>query len=136
MPSTHLPQDKGRHFIHNRYDKFTVDKGKKRKTFLNLIHCRQTNTIFFLTGKGQDNRKSCCTVQQEKKLHHVMSVKTDTLKCTLYPDSIQCERTSFLASFASSAHKKNITCKDCGFSMDTYKFSSLISRHFLKELSV
>ena len=38
-----------------------------------------------------------------------MRVKTDTLNCNSGPGSIQCERTSFLASFLSSACKKNIS---------------------------
>ena len=39
----------------------------------------------------------------------MMSVKTDTLNCNSGPGSIQCERTSFLASVANSAGKKNIS---------------------------
>ena len=129
MPSTHLPQDKGQHFIHNRYDKFTVDKGRKRKTFLNLIHCKQTNTTFFWTGKGQDNRKSCCTVQQEKKT-------TSRHECEnwyLTPFSVR--ELLFLPLLQAQRARKTM-CKDRGFSIDTYKFSRLISIHFLKELSV
>ena len=39
----------------------------------------------------------------------MMRVKTDTLNCNSGPGSIQCEGTSFLASFESSANKKNIS---------------------------
>ena len=39
----------------------------------------------------------------------MFSVKTDSLNCNLCPGSIQCERTSFPASFKSSAGKKNIS---------------------------
>ena len=51
----------------------------------------------------------CCTVWQETKLNNMMRVKTDTLNCNSGPGSIQCKRTSFLASFTSSAGKKNIS---------------------------
>ena len=53
--------------------------------------------------------KHCCTVWQETKLNHVTSVKTDILNCNSGPGSIQCERTSFLASSANLAGKKNIS---------------------------
>ena len=43
---------------------------------------------------------------KKQKLNHVMSVKTDTLNCSSFPGFIQCEGTSFLASFPSSAGKK------------------------------
>ena len=57
---------------------------KNRKTFLNPIHCCQTNTHFFWTGRGWEGGKYCCTVCYErKKLSHVMSVNTDTLNCNL-----------------------------------------------------
>ena len=36
-------------------------------------------------------------------------MKTDGLNCNSCPGSIQCERTSFPASFKSSAGKKNIS---------------------------
>ena len=39
----------------------------------------------------------------------MMRVKTDTLNCNPGPGSIQYKRTSFLASFTSSAGKKNIS---------------------------
>ena len=54
-------------------------------------------------------RKHCCTVWQETKLNHEFSINTDSLNCSLFPRSIQCERTSFLASFDSSVGKKNIS---------------------------
>ena len=53
-------------------------------------------------GGEEEVRKHCCTVWQETKLNHVIIVKTDTLNCNSCPGSIQCEGTSFLASFASS----------------------------------
>ena len=55
--------------------------------------------------------KHCCTVWQETTLNNMMRVKTDILNCNSGPGSIQCTRTSFLASFASScpASKKNIS---------------------------
>ena len=43
---------------------------------------------------------------KKQKLNHVMSVKTDTLNCSSFPGFIQCEGTSFLVSFPSSAGKK------------------------------
>ena len=39
----------------------------------------------------------------------MMRVKTDTLNCNSDPGSLQCERTSFLASSANSAGKKTIS---------------------------
>ena len=39
----------------------------------------------------------------------MFSVKTDSLNCNSCPGYIQCERTSFPASFKSSAGKKNIS---------------------------
>ena len=46
---------------------------------------------------------------KKQKLNHASSMKTDTLKCHSCEGSTQCERTSFLASFTSSAGKKNIS---------------------------
>ena len=56
-----------------------------------------------------NNATACCTVWQETKLNHEFSINTDSLNCSLFPRSIQCERTSFLASFDSSIGKKNIS---------------------------
>ena len=60
-------------------------------------------------GGGVVGRKHCCSVWQETKLNHEFSINTDSLNCNLFPRSIQCERTSFLASFDSSVGKKNIS---------------------------
>ena len=56
-----------------------------------------------------------------------MRVKTDTLNCTRAscPVSIQSEGTSFLASFTSSAGKKNIS----------FFFMNSVSANFDPELS-
>ena len=54
-------------------------------------------------------QKHCCILFGKKEnLNHMISVKTDTLNCNSCASSIQCERTSFLASFARSAGEKNI----------------------------
>ena len=69
---------------HNHHKTFSKNKGKNRKTFLNPIHCCQTNTHFFWTGRVWEGGKHCCTVCYErKKLSHVMSVNTDTLNILL-----------------------------------------------------
>ena len=78
---------------------------------------RHLDTILYT----EHERKSCCTVWQDGVKYEqtkVTSLKTDALKWTWWSGSIQCKRTSFLASFASSAgkaSKKQIsTCtKEC-----------------------
>ena len=57
------------------------------------FHLKKQNTVV-LFGKKQN-------------LNPLISVKTDTLNCNLCPGSIQCEKTSFPASFARSAGNKN-----------------------------
>ena len=86
------------------------------------MHCiaNLTDILFFALARGTGwrggggggvgvGRKHCCTVWQETKLNHEFSINTDSLNCNLFPRSIQCERTSFLASFDSSVGKKNIS---------------------------
>ena len=74
------------------------------------MHCCQTNTHFFLNWQGAAGwGKMLHCMARKQKLNHVMSVKTDNLKCNLRPGPFQCKKkkTSFRASFASSAGKKN-----------------------------
>ena len=82
---------------------------KNTKTFLNLMQCIQPNSLFLWTGKVWV-LKHFCTLWQETKLNHTISVKTDTLNCNLCPGFIQCERTSFLPLSQAQPGKENIIC--------------------------
>ena len=67
---------------------------------MNLIHSAVKLTHTFLKlAKGGRVGKAFTLYGKKQKLNHASSVKTDTLKCHSCPGSIQCERTSFLASF-------------------------------------
>ena len=47
---------------------------------------------------------------KKQKLNHMISMTTDTLNCNSCPGSIQCERTSFLASvFCKLSRQENIS---------------------------
>ena len=55
-------------FNHNRAPTKNLQRTKEeRETFLNLMHCCQTNTHFFWTGKGREGGEKCCNVWQETK---------------------------------------------------------------------
>ena len=97
-------------FNHNRALTKNLQRTKEeRETFLDLMHCCHTNTHFFLNWQGAGGwGKMLHCMARKQKLNHVMSVKTDTLKCTSRPGPIQCKKTSFRASFASATGKKNI----------------------------
>ena len=95
---------------HNHHKKFTTNKRKKRKTFLNLIHSaiKLKHTSLKL-AKGGRVGKGFTLYGKKQQLNHVRCRKTDTLKCYSCPGSVQRETTSFLASFTSSAGKKDIS---------------------------
>ena len=68
----------------------------------------------------------------------MMSVKTDTLNCNSGPGSIQCERTSFLASAANSAGKKNISFFLVGVNYTVFLKSHIIETclsHLTRDLT-
>ena len=99
------------HLNHNHHKHFTTNKEHiENLPELNTLWSVLL-TFFFELAKGWRVGKHCCTVWQETTLNNMMRVKTDILNCNSGPGSIQCTRTSFLASFTSScpASKKNIS---------------------------
>lgn len=79
---------------------------RKEKPFLNQMHCFQTNTHFFFELAVGWGKMLHCMVRNKNWITW-WAWRTDTQKCTSRPGSIQCKKTWFRASFASSAGKKN-----------------------------
>ena len=95
-----------RHFVHNMYHKKLIYNWQEKKPFkTSVIHCCQTNTHFLFELAKRVG--GCCTVRKETKTKSRDDRENwYPLKCASCPGSIQCERTSFLPSFAVSEVRK------------------------------
>ena len=98
----------------------------RRKTSRSKGENQKQTSITTITNILQQARENAVARFSKKiRLNHLMIVKTDTLNCASCTVSIQCERTSFLASFAILAGKKNIS----------FFFMNSVSADFDPELS-